>query len=164
MKNVHALRRENCMNSVLLMFSSFYHFRENVEIKLRHWWHLPCLKYLLFNYSVCFMWRKKPRWDGRVLILKTLCCNPISSTLRIHDAKPVTVFDFHITIYAWGKIYHSTMSSQSVSCGCSYLFKQLALFPPSDHWGGSPGHAQISSFVWERRGGECATLTLKLSY
>lgn len=86
-------------------------------------------------------------WE-RALILKSSTCQHSAATqfpmLCVHDAKPVTGFDFHTLKYSLGPNY---TTSQSVGCGCSYLFKKRALFPFSDHRGGSPGCALISFFI-----------------
>ena len=68
----------------------------------------------------------------QALILKILTWQNKSVTqfplLCVHDAKPVSVFDSHSSKHCLWQLCLCYTSNQAAGSGCSYLFKQSALF------------------------------------
>lgn len=110
------------------------------------WWNLPCLPYLLFNYSSCFQWEEKPADTLASLNLEKAAAPPLP--ICLHDVKPATGYWLSHMRALMGR----NPESQPVHARLR-LFTRSALFPGSDQRGGSPRCTQICLHpAWGRRG------------
>lgn len=64
-----------------------FHFRRGWA-GVEGWWNVPCLPYLLFNYSSCFQWEEKPADTLPSLNLEKAAAPPLP--ICLHDVKPAT--------------------------------------------------------------------------
>lgn len=114
------------------------------------WWNLPCLPYLLFNYSSCFQWEEKLADTRASLNFEKAAAPPLP--ICLHDVKPATGYWLSHMRTLMGR----NPESQPVH-GRPRLVIQTALFPDSDQRGGSPRCTQVPASIRHGRGGEANT-------
>lgn len=125
MKNIWATKQHE-LNTDARLSHFFTSWKKHAEVTLRQWWNLPCLLYLFFNYSSCFLGKERtnnmgarPNFEKRALASVQGATQP--SAIGLHDAKSATVY--------W--LSHMKTESQSLH-GCSCLFTQFSFI--STQW------------------------------